>query len=78
MSESEFSIEDNSPTPLFANIFIPIFCFHVFPWKYALLEFKIYTILTKNFREQMTLNLFYVVENRIAKDEIPFVCGMSV
>ena len=78
VSESEFPIEDDPPAPLLADVFIPIFCFHVLPWKYALLEFKIYAILTKNFGKQMTLHLFDVVEDGVAKDEVAFVGRMSM
>lgn len=45
MSESKIFIKNNSPTPLLTNIFIPIFCFHMLPWKYTLLELEVDTIL---------------------------------
>ena len=72
MSESELSIEDNPSTPFLTNILILVFGFHVFPWEYTLLEFKVYAILTQNFWEDLTLHLLNVVKYGVSENEIAF------
>lgn len=51
MSETKIFVKYNSATTLLADIFVPIFCFHVFPGKYALLELKVDAILAQYFRK---------------------------
>lgn len=45
MNDPKFFIKNNSRTSLLTYIFISIFRLHMFSWKNALLELKIYAVL---------------------------------
>lgn len=78
MCKAKVLIEYYSPTTLFTDVLISVFCLHVFPGKYALLKLKVYTILTQNLWEQVTFDLLYVVKYSISKNEVALVCRMGM
>lgn len=72
MNQSKLFVKNYTPTTLFAEIFISIFCLHMFTRKDTILKIEINTVLTQHFRVNLTLNLLDKLINSVSKDEISF------
>ena len=78
VSKPKLLIKNNPSASLFIHVLISIFCLHMFSRKYALFELEVYAVLAQNFRKKMALNLLNELKNRVAEDEVPFVCRVSM